>query len=166
MQLVRWGLIGTLTLLHLIMKNPVWHLIARIDFVGGSTGWHRFNLFDQFLRRFGEWWLIGTQSTAHWGEGLEDVTNQFVLEGATGGLLTLCIFVAIVVLAFREVGLLRQGVQESRWREALAWSFGVALFVHVTAFFAVSYFAQIIVIWYLLLATIVSIRLTPAEDLV
>jgi len=37
-----WGLL----LLHMIMKAPVWYLLARVDFVGGSTGWHRAELIN------------------------------------------------------------------------------------------------------------------------
>src|SRR6266850_527006 len=38
MRLVRWGLVLALISLHLVMKAPVWFLIARIDIVGGSSG--------------------------------------------------------------------------------------------------------------------------------
>ena len=41
---VRWGTVLVLIGLHFVMKAPVWHLIARIDVIGGSTGWHRYHL--------------------------------------------------------------------------------------------------------------------------
>jgi len=162
---VQLGVAGMLTFLHLAMEAPVWHLIARIDIVGGSTGWHRYNLFNQFILHTSEWIFVGTPSTAHWGWGLQDVTNQYVLEAVRGGGLTLAIFLAILVLAFREVGGLWRRVRWSKWRTAMAWSFGVALFVHATAFIAVSYFGQIIVIWYLLLAVIVSMGVASRKGL-
>ena len=56
----------------------------------GSTGWHWFYLIDQAIRRVGEWWLIGTRSTGHWGMGLQDVTNQYILEGVWGGMRLHC----------------------------------------------------------------------------
>ena len=46
MQMVRWGIVSILLGLHLVMKGPVWALIARVDLVGGSTGWHRFKIVD------------------------------------------------------------------------------------------------------------------------
>ncbi|MDX9834743.1 MAG: hypothetical protein RBT36_05935, partial [Desulfobulbus sp.] len=79
--------LGILTL-HLIMKAPVWHLLSRVGFFGGSTGWHRYFLFDNFVKHFSEWFLLGTKSTAHWGYGQTDLTNQFVLEGVRGGVVT------------------------------------------------------------------------------
>ncbi len=165
MGYVQIGAVAVLTFMHLSMQAPVWHLIARIDIVGGSTGWHRYNLFDQFIRNFQDWAVVGTSSTAHWGRwGISDITNQYVMEGIRGGLLTLLIFLAIVYLTFRQVGPLWRSAQPSRWQMALAWSFGAAMFVHATAFFAVSYFGQIIVIWYLLLAMIVSLSQTSVLE--
>lgn len=162
MRVVRLGIVGTLALLHVIMEKPVWHLISRIDLAGGSTGWHRYFLIDQFIKHFDEWLLLGSNSTAHWD--VIDITNQYVLEALFGGLLTLCIFVAIIAVAFREVGRLWRSVAHSTWRVAMAWSLGVALFVHTTAFLGVSYFGQIIVIWYLLLSNIISMRLAELEE--
>lgn len=153
---VRAGLAFTLVFLHLSMDKPVWHLIARIDIVGGSTGWHRYFLFDQAIRHMNEWALVGSPSTETWG--IVDITNQYVLEGLRGGLATVALFVLVIALVFRDVGGLWRSVRAVRWKAVLAWSLGVALFVHVMAFFAVSYFGQIIVIWHLLLATIVSLR--------
>jgi hypothetical protein len=46
-----WMLAGSvllLTGLHLVMNKPVWHLFARMDLVGGSTGYHRYKLIDAF----------------------------------------------------------------------------------------------------------------------
>jgi len=58
MRLVRWSIVVTLVGLHLVMKAPVWSLIARVDIVGGSTGWHRFKIVDNFIRHFWDWWLL------------------------------------------------------------------------------------------------------------
>lgn len=159
MRAVRWGLVFTLFGLHLVMNKPVWHLISRIDLVGGSTGWHRYYLIDQAINRVNEWALVGTRSTAHWGHQLFDVTNQYVLEGVRGGILTLALFIAVISFAYRAVGrTLRRMEGGDRAQMMMAWSLGAALFVHTMAFIAVSYFGQIIVVWYLTLAAIVSLR--------
>jgi hypothetical protein len=157
MKTLRWGVFGTLVALHLVMKGPVWHLISRIDLVGGSTGYHRYNLIDQTIHRFGEWWLFGTYSTAHWGWFLFDTANMYVNEAVRGGLVTLLLFVAVLVMAFRGVGKILAESKDDRGRYLFAWALGVALFAHCMMFIAVSYFGQIIVVWYLLLAAIASL---------
>jgi hypothetical protein len=164
MSTVRWGVLATLIGLHLVMKAPVWHLISRIDIVGGSTGWHRYILIDQTIHRFGEWWLFGTISTAHWGWQLFDTANMYVNEAVRGGFLTLILFVIILALAFQEVGRLLSTLENNKADYYLAWALGVSLFTHCMIFIAVSYFGQIIVVWYLLLASIAS--LTPVAGTV
>jgi hypothetical protein len=161
MRLIRWGLALVLLGLHLVMKAPVWHLIARIDLVGGSTGWHRYQLIDRSIKRFGEWWLLGTDSTAHWGHITTDITNQYVLEGVSGGIVTLVLFVAMIVFAYKGVGTLCRIYRRSHPRLILSWAFGVSLLAHTMMFMAVSYFGQIIVVWYLLLAMIASTASLP-----
>lgn len=159
MRAVRWGVLLTLVGLHFSMKAPVWHLISRVDIIGGSTGWHRYNVIQQAIDHVREWWLLGSLSTGHWGWGLYDITNQFVLEGVRGGMLTLAIFVAMIALSFACIGRLRALSEGNKRVLALSWALGVALFVHCVNFIGVSYFGQIIVTWYLLLAMIGS--LTP-----
>jgi hypothetical protein len=154
---LRWSGLGMLVFLHMIMQKPVWHLISRIDIAGGSTGWHRYNLIDQAINRFSEWALIGTKSTAHWAFGMDDVTNQFVLEGVKGGAGTLVLFVLLIVLAFRRVGWMLRDVDGSRFAMIASWSLGVSLFIHCLNFIAVSYFGQITLLWFLHLAMIGSL---------
>lgn len=158
LPLIRWGVFASLVMLHFAMKAPVWHLISRIDFVGGSTGYHRYTLIDQFVRRVGEWWLLGTHSTAHWGWFMFDTANMYVNEGVRGGLPTLILFVLVIGLAFQGVGRIMHNIDEqNRADYLLAWALGVSLFAHSIMFISVAYFGQIIVVWYLLLATIASL---------
>ncbi len=157
MSAIRWGAVLTLVALHLVMKAPVWHLIARLDIVGGSTGWHRYHLIDQCINHFSEWALLGTTSTAHWGWGLADVTNQYVLEAVRGGAITLALFLLIIAMAFRDVGRTWHAMSRNRPLLLMSWALGVCLFVHCMSYIAVSYFGQIIVVWYLLLAMIASL---------
>ena len=62
MRLVRQGLTLTLIALHLVMKAPVWALIAKIDLTGSSSSYHRYYLVDNCIRHFGDWWLHGIQA--------------------------------------------------------------------------------------------------------
>jgi len=161
MRYVQLGLVFVLILLHIVMKAPVWALIARVDVVGGSTSYHRYLLVDQAIRRFDEWWLVGTKSTAHWGWFLFDVANQYVSEAVRGGFLTLLLFLLILYLSYRGIGLVLLMHRKDRSKTILAWALGVSLFMHCIAFFGLHYLGQILVIWYLLLASIAC--LTPAK---
>jgi hypothetical protein len=163
MRLVRWAVVLTLVGLHMVMQAPVWHLVSRISAVGGSTGWHRYYLIDSTINHFSEWFLWGTQDTSNWGWGLGDITNQYILEGVRGGILTLCLFVIVIAIAFREVGKLWRLQSRHPYLLALSWAMGVSLFVHCMNFIAVSYFGQIHIIWYLILAMIgsMSIQAVP-----
>ena len=150
---VGWGLLVSLIALHIVMKAPVWHLISRIGVVGGSTGWHRYNLINQAINHFGEWAFLGCRSTAHWGWGLTDLTNQYILEGVRGGFVTLVLFLVMIYIALRI--LLRLSLQHQQPKQGfLAWCLFVAILGHCIAFFGVSYFGQIMVLWYMTLAAV------------
>jgi hypothetical protein len=152
--------------LHLVMKAPVWHLIGRMGILGGSTGWHRYYLINEAVNHLEEWWLLGTRSTAHWGYGLFDVTNQYVLEGVRGGLLTLVLFVAMIGAGFAAGGRLWRFADSDRHRLVLAWALGTGLFIHCLNFIAVSYFGQIILLWYLTLAMIAGLAPGSSRSLI
>ncbi len=171
LRYLRWGLVVMLCLLHMVMKHPVWFLFSKVDLVGGSTGWHRYWIIDTFIKNFDDWWLMGTVNPFKWveksGIPILDVTNQYVAEGINGGLLGLVLFIAVIVVAFRNVGWLWRFWEANRARLATSWAVGVALFVHVVNFFGVSYFSQIVMLWYLILAMIGSLaamspRMAPA----
>ncbi|USG61315.1 hypothetical protein NBZ79_19335 [Sneathiella marina] len=159
MSYVRWGILLILLALHMVMKAPVWHLISRIDISGGSTGWHRYNLIEKFIDNFNEWWLVGVRSTAHWDYGLQDVTNQFILEAVRGGLLSFVLFILFIYSIFKIIG---RGIKASetngdRW---VLWGAGSVLFVHCMSFLAVSYFGQMLNAFYLFLGGSVSLAVT------
>ncbi len=151
---MRWGFLATLVGLHMVMEAPVWHLFARIDLAGGSTGWHRYHLINEMVKNFDEWWFLGTSSTAHWGHQMFDITNQYVLQGVRGGLLQMVIFIVCMALAFQCVGQLCDVFRSNRRYLVLSWALGVSLLSHAVMFMAVSYFGQTYLAWYLLLAMI------------
>lgn len=150
MRAVRIGVVVMLCIMHLMMKAPVWHLLARADIVGGSTGHYRFLLVDATIRHFDEWCVLGLASNLHWGKEyghyLGDITNQYVLEALRGGALTLLLFVAIIAFAFGIVGRQLKAAQSTK-QQWLFWCIGTSLFVHLASFTAVSYFGQIVLIY-------------------
>lgn len=157
MRPIRWGFVLLLLTLHMVMKAPVWALLGRARIFGASTGYHRFNLFDQFIHRFREWWLFGVQSTEAWGYYLFDVTNHFIRIAIDGGLLTLVLFISILAFSFQTVGRAVKA-EDDIARKRIYWALGVSLFVHVVSFMGVSYFDQIKVVLYILLAMISALR--------
>lgn len=162
MRLVRWGMVGALVALHLVMKAPVWFVIGHIDVVGGSSTDHRAHLVDLFIRNIGDWWLLGTDSNANWGWSMWDTANQYVEEGWRGGLAAFACFLGLIAMGFSRLGRARKRVQGSRRQEWYFWLLGAALFANVVAFFGISYFDQTRVAWFVLLAMIsaatISIR--------
>jgi hypothetical protein len=164
MRVLRWGILLILVLLHLAMKVPVWFLIARVDVIGASAGFDRAYLIDTFVRHFNEWWLVGTKSNANWGWSMWDTSNQFVEEGNSGGLATFILFIAIISICFRGIGLKRKQVEGNRQQEWLVWALGAALLAHCAAFFGVSYWwNQMQVAWFLLLAIICASIMAQAQ---
>lgn len=154
MRMVRWGFVLALISLHLIMKAPVWFVIAHVDIVGGSSADHRAYIIDFFIRNFWDWWLIGTNNAANWGWDMWDICNQFVAEGETGGLLTLIFFIAMISYCFSRIGNARKIVTGDSDKEWSLWLFGAALFANIVGFFGIGYFDQSQFTWYALLCMI------------
>jgi hypothetical protein len=154
MRVIRWGIALTLISLHLVMKAPVWHLISRIDLTGSSSSYHRYELVNQCILHFWDWFLVGTKNYASWGYSMYDLGNQYVAVADTAGLLPLILFVTAIVFAFKFLGTARIASQGDRAQELFLWALGAALFANVIAFFGIAYFDQTIVVWYAELAII------------
>ena len=131
--------------------------MSRLSFFDGSTGWHRYALFDRFVNHAPEWFLLGTRSTIHWGHGMQDVTNQYVLEGVRGGILTLCLFVALNVMCVvvPGKGSILYKNKELSW---LCWGICVSVLGHSISFWGASYFGQIIMMLYLTFAMVAFVQ--------
>ena len=154
MSLVRWGLVIMLVGLHLVMKAPVWALIARIDLTGSSSGDQRYHLMDMCIRHFSDWWLLGSKYYSAWGWGSWDLCNQFVAVALTGGLLVLVFYIMIFSRSFGAIGSARKHVDGDRGQEWLLWCLGSALFATVVAHFGINYMAQLIMGFFPLVACI------------
>ncbi|MBI5584174.1 MAG: hypothetical protein HY892_10140 [Deltaproteobacteria bacterium] len=167
MRLFRWLLFLGYVALDLIMKDPAYFILARIDLVGGSTGWHRASLIRSALSHLNEWWLWGTDYTRHWmptgvswSPDHTDITNHYLEMGVLGGLPLMFLFIASLVKAFSLVG--KTVLKNETLADAerfMAWALGASLFAHTTTMVSVSYFDQSFVFLYLALAAAGS--LTP-----
>lgn len=164
MRPVLWGLLFLIMIIHVTMKAPIWYLMARFAGVIGGTGWHRAYIVDQAISHIDEWWLVGTSYTAHWmpyalpsNPDMADMTNQYLVEGVRGGVLTMFLFIGIIFISFKAIGKGVRIYQFGSYNHKMIWAVGAALFTHVITFMSVSYFDQIIAAWYLLLAMISAI---------
>jgi hypothetical protein len=166
MKTIRWGIVVILLSLQFLMKAPVWFLISKISDIVGGGGWYRSALIDAAITHFDEWWLIGTGYTAHWMQtgliadpNMADMVNYFVSQGVRGGLLALILFIWLLVKCFKTVGLAARN--EARYtvqQRFMIWCMGCTVLGHVASFFSVSYFDQITIFWYMIIAMIAAVE--------
>ena len=129
MRAVRWVLLIGLIVCHIAMKAPVWFLIAHLDIVAGNSGYHRAELIDTFVRHFSDWWLCGTNKAATWGFDMDDLCEQWVAEGETGGLATFVCFILLLSRSFGRIGKARRRIlQELKARMVAVVARGGAIF--------------------------------------
>jgi len=179
MRTIRWLAFLAIIALSLLMNDPIYYLMARIDITGGSTGYFRAQLIQSAIDHFSEWWFAGTDHTRHWmqtgipaNSNHTDMTNFYLQMGVWGGFPLMLLFMWLMVAAFLRIGkALRvcQGAPLST--QFLIWALGSILFGHATAFWSISYFDQTIVFLCLVLACIGSLRIrqktsapVPADD--
>jgi hypothetical protein len=168
---LRWVAVFGLVVAQIVMEKGAAHLIARVNVFAGSTGWHRYHLIDEAINHLGEWFWVGTLSTEHWGLGLGDVTNQYILEAVRGGLLGMVLFIMFLVASFNLIGraIKLSSSESDRW---VPWMGGVVFFVHSFSFLSVSYFGQVVASFFLFSGIIVSIaaenifRLTKSSEVI
>lgn len=150
-------------LIHFTATNGLHHfLFARFTISAGSTGYHRYRLVDAAIDRFSEWFLFGTDSTYHWGWGLDDVTCQYVAVVVNGGIAGVAILVAIFVVAFRRIGVVMSSPKKNE--VFVGYFIGVALVSHLVAFLGVSYFGQIFLLLYATLGATASLAATVVSE--
>jgi hypothetical protein len=154
MRLIRWASGLTLLALHLVMKAPVWALISRVDVTGSSSGYHRYELVDNCIRHFSQWWLIGYNNYPDWGFCMYDLCDQWVVAAVKAGLVGLVVYIAIFSRSFGAIGTARKQVSGDRSQEWLFWCLGSNLFAVVVAQFGINYMAQLMLSVFTLLACI------------
>lgn len=170
MRTVRWGIVAALVCLHVVMKPPVWFLLAKMSNLTGGDGWHRSYVMDQGIRHFWDWCLLGTSDTAEWAAtvmstGQADITNQYLASGVAGGAIAVILFILIIVRCFQGLGRTLEAVRKNfATMEKFFWCCGCALFAHVVTIFSVSYFDQMHVAWWAFIALISASTAGIASD--
>lgn len=141
-QYWRW-LIPILLLVHIFSRSGLHGLLfTRISIVSGSTGHHRYRLYDAALNNFMEWLLIGSTGTSHWGNHLFDVTSEYVAAAVRGGLVGLVFLLLLQYKALTGLSRIRPEIGKSD--STLAFHIGLAISVQAFSYLAVSYFGQVI----------------------
>jgi O-antigen ligase len=84
-----------------------------------------------------------------------DITNNYIMQGIMGGILGLGLFLAIIISCFKIAGRLVRK-RDLPLHPKLVWTFGVCVACHSTAMISISYFDQIQVFWFWLLAVFAS----------
>lgn len=165
MRVILAWLAVALVFLHFIKERPVWYLMALMDFVGGSTGWHRAYLIDMAIKHLGDWWAFGTSYTRNWMPyGLQsdplncDLTNYYIQLGVTGGLALPGVLIAIQWRSFRILGKeIVDGMKNTtraNHDNFMLWCLVSALASHAATFLSISYFDQIHVFFWVLIGGI------------
>jgi hypothetical protein len=162
---IRWGALLAIITLHLVMKAPVYYLLARIDLTGSSTGWHRAELIHASITHLNEWWFAGTDYTRHWmptgvnwNPNHTDITNHYIKMGVVGGLPLMFAFIGILVVGFSSIGKVLRAAKEAPFAHRfLVWTLGAILLGHSLTFMSICYFDQSIVFFLLVLAAIGSL---------
>jgi hypothetical protein len=140
------------------MKAPIWFLLARVDFAGGSTGWDRAHLIDVFAKHVGDWWLFGAGQRDYM-KWLDvdygwDLPNQYIAACASGGLAALTLLIALISRSFGRVGKARRLAEGDPKSQHLLWVLGAVMAAHLGAFMGIAYFDQTKVWWFVTLAMI------------
>jgi hypothetical protein len=169
---LRWLMLIGIIALDMVMKDPWYFVMARIDISGGSQGWFRARLIQSSIEHLDEWWLTGTDYTRHWmasgqhsNPNHTDLANHLLSIGVAGGLPLMFVFIMALVAAFRIIGnALNKATPNHHF---LIWTLGAILFGHIWNFLSIALFDQSVVFFYLILGGIGAIqigkRLSPTE---
>lgn len=172
-HLLRWGALMAYLGLEIVMKRPAYYIMDSIDLTGGSTGWHRAHLIESSIGHLSEWWLAGTNRTRHWmptgvptSPNHTDITNYYLLMGVWAGLPLMLLFIAMIWVGFRYVGLMvREQTQLRNRNTFMIWCLGAALFAHTVTCISVAYFDQTFIFMFLCLAAASSLHATGSLEI-
>lgn len=146
---IRLLVVGGVLLLDAIMRDPFYFVMARIDIVGGSTGWHRSQLIKASIEHLHEWWLVGTDYTRDWmptgisaSDKHSDITNFYIAQGVMGGLPLMVLIILVIRAAFQAIGTAVRRPDLSDAEHFAAWTIGAILFGHAINFIGCTLFDQ------------------------
>jgi hypothetical protein len=166
MRLFRRAVVALLIALTIVMKAPVWYLIAKVSDLVGGGGWHRSYIIDLCVHHFSSWWLVGDSYSKRWSPDYTgivgdpnslDITNYYVAQCAAGGIWMFAAFIAIITCCFQIVGRLVHSDENLPWKRTFIWTFGVCLAAYCTSFISSGVANQSGVFWHWLLAVVAGL---------
>ena len=143
-----------------LSNRPFYHVLVSFANPTGGSGWHRARLMDLAIEDFNEWWFAGYRGEdpgwgQHLGMAFTDVTNEFILVGVKYGILGVIVLCVVLAVAFRGI--------ISTYKKAiypviksLYWALGSVLFSVVVTWLSVSFFGQLMPLFYCMLGIIGS----------
>ena len=164
-------LLFSCVMVSVISNRPLYHVIASYINPLGGSGWHRAKLIDLFIKYFDNWWLVGYgDKDPGWGPelgmGKTDITNEFVLTGVKYGLIGLLALCAVLITTFRGIMSSYKNAA-APYLKSLYWAFGCAFLSIIATWMSVSFFGQLMPLYYGMLGMIVSsfrfVKYTPAS---
>jgi hypothetical protein len=155
-------------LANIVMNAPAYYLLAKMDIIGGSTGWHRARLIESALEHLNEWWLVGTDYTRHWmptgvyfSSKHADITNHFLWLGVMAGLPIVLMTLYAFLVAFRFIGKIVMQYEKYNYPKEhifMIWAVGASLFAHTVTCIGVAYYDQSFIFLYMILAVVGSMH--------
>jgi len=160
LKLLFMFLVLSCIMIGIASNRPFYHVVVSAANPLGGAGWHRAKLIDLAIEHFDEWWKVGYgDRDAGWGPELgmpyTDVTNEFILNGVRYGILGVIVVVLVLATAFRNVIATYRRVPHPLAR-SLCWAFGSLLFSVTVAWMSVSFFGQLLTLFYCSLGMIGS----------
>ncbi len=148
-------------LIGIISNRPFYHVIASAANPLGGSSWHRAKLIDLAIEHYDEWWRVGYgDQDPGWGPSLgmtwTDVTNEYILSGVRYGILGVLALLAVLAQAFRGLAAAHRKVTQPV-SKSLCWAFGSMLFAVAVTWMSVSFFGQLLTLFYCCLGIIGSL---------
>lgn len=143
-----------------ISNRPFYHVMFSYAGLLGGAGWHRARLIDAAIQHFDEWWLIGYGTKdpgwgGYLGMAATDVTNEFILAGVRYGILGIIVLSGVLTTAFRGVLRMYRRTRDPELK-SLCWALGTILVSVIVTWMSVSFFGQIMSLFYCALGIIGS----------
>lgn len=154
----------TMSVFVIIISNrPIHHVVVSYINPLSGSGWHRARMIDAAFSEFDKWWVAGYGGKdPKWGEYVQlrnsDITNEFLLAGVNYGLGGIVVFCCVLAEAFRALIVSYKRTRDRALR-SLYWGFGCALVALIMTWMSVSFFGQIVPLFYVflgLLSTVAS----------
>jgi hypothetical protein len=142
-------------------NRPFYHVLVSYVNVFGGDSWHRAKLIDCAIDSFNEWYLVGYgDNDPGWGESLgmkiTDVTNEFILSGVRYGILGVITLCMMLAAAFSSLVRAYRTTWDSTIK-ALCWALGSILFAVMVTWMSVSFFGQLVTLFYCFMGMIGSV---------